>query len=72
MLHLKGTAYERGYQRGMLQDDLEYATLSNITELMAWFGGDDHKAGLKIMKDAKKKNGALCPLSVSTGNEGNG
>ncbi len=55
ILHLKGTAYERGYQRGMLQDDLTYATTSNITELIAWFGGDDHKTGLKIIQDAKEK-----------------
>lgn len=55
VLHLKGTAYERGYQRGMLQDDLEYVTTSNITQLMAWFGGDDPQAGLKIMEDAKEK-----------------
>ena len=61
VLHLKGTAYERGYQRGMLQDDLEYATTSNITELMAWFGGDDPKAGLKIMQDAKEKMEPFVP-----------
>jgi predicted choloylglycine hydrolase len=61
LLHLKGTAYERGYQRGMLQDDLEYVTTSNITELMVWFGGDNPQAGLKIMLDAKKKMEPFVP-----------
>jgi len=61
ILHLKGTAYERGYQRGMLQDDLTYVTTSNITELMAWCGGDDPKSGLKIIQDAKNKMEPFVP-----------
>lgn len=54
VLHLRGTAYERGYQRGILQEDLPFVTSSNITELMGWFGGDDPQAGLKMLQDAKK------------------
>jgi hypothetical protein len=54
VLHLKGTAYERGYQRGMLQDDLETVTLDNITQLAAWFARDDLESGLAAMRDAKK------------------
>ena len=54
VLHLKGTAYERGYQRGMLQEDLEFVTSSNITELMGWFGWDDPEAGLDMLLEAKE------------------
>ncbi|MCP5107591.1 MAG: hypothetical protein GY950_29655 [bacterium] len=54
VLHLKGTAYERGYQRGMLQDDLGTVTLDNITELAAWFGGDNLETGLAALREAKK------------------
>lgn len=54
VLHLKGTAYERGYQRGMLQEDLEFVTSSNIMELIGWFGGDDIEAGLNMLLEAKE------------------
>jgi len=54
VLHLKGTSYERGYQRGMLQEDLDRVTLLNITELAAWFGGEDLEKGIAALQDAKK------------------
>lgn len=54
VLHLKGTAYERGYQRGMLQDDLGTVTLDNITASAAWFAGDNLEAGLASLRAAKK------------------
>lgn len=54
VLHLKGTAYERGFQRGMLQEDLGRVTLDNITELAAWFGEGDLQTGLSKMREAKK------------------
>lgn len=54
VLHLKGTAYERGYQRGMLQDDLSFVTSMNITESIAWLGKGDHEEGLKILQRSKK------------------
>jgi len=54
VLHLKGTAYERGYQRGMLQDDLGTVTINNITQLAALFGGDSLEAGLAALHEAKK------------------
>ncbi len=53
ILHLRGNAYERGYQRGMLQKDLGTVVLNNITELAAWFGGDDLEAGLTALRRAK-------------------
>jgi hypothetical protein len=61
VLHLKGTAYERGYQRGMLQDDLAYVTTTNITESMVWLGGDDPQAGLEILQDATRKMEPFMP-----------
>ena len=54
VLHLRGTAYERGYQRGMLQEDLAFVTSSNIMESAGWFGGEDVEAGLNMMRDAKE------------------
>ncbi len=54
VLHLKGGAYERGYQRGMLQDDLETVTLDNITQCAAWAGEGNLKAGLAVLHEAKK------------------
>lgn len=55
VLHLKGTAYERGYQRGMLQEDLAFVTSSNIMELAGWFGwGDGFEAGLEMVREAKE------------------
>ncbi len=38
----------------MLQEDLGTVTLNNITELAAWFGGDDLDAGLVLLRKAKK------------------
>jgi len=54
VLHLKGTAYERGFQRGMLQDDLSKVTTTNITQLAAWLGRNDLEAGLDKLFQAKK------------------
>jgi predicted choloylglycine hydrolase len=45
----------------MLQDDLAYVTTINITELMAWLGGNDPEASLKILQDAKKKMEPFVP-----------
>jgi hypothetical protein len=61
VLHLKGTPYERGYQRGMLQDDLAYVTTINITEMMTWLGGDDPETGLEILRDAMDKMEPFVP-----------
>jgi hypothetical protein len=61
VLHLKGTAYERGYQRGMLQDDLAFVTSANITETSAWLAGSDLEAGLVQLRAAKEKMEMFVP-----------
>lgn len=61
VLHLKGTAYERGYQRGMLQEDLAFVTSSNIMESAGWFGWGDFEAGLAMLLDAKEQMEPFIP-----------
>jgi predicted choloylglycine hydrolase len=63
VMHLKGNAYERGYQRGMLQDDLGTVTLDNITELAAWFGDGDLETGINTLRKAKKTMEPFIPYS---------
>jgi len=58
VLHLIGDAYERGYQRGMLQDDLTFVTSSNIMEAVGWFGDE------KMIRDAKAKMEPYIPYEV--------
>lgn len=72
VLHLKGTAYERGYQRGMLQDDLGTVTLNNITQLAAYFGGENLEAGLAAMREAKKTMEPFIPYQFKQEMKGMG
>ncbi len=67
VLHLRGTAYERGYQRGMLQEDLAFVTSSNIMESAGWFGGEDVEAGLNMMRDAKETMDGAMTLEWQAG-----
>jgi len=64
VLYLKGTAYERGYQRGMLQDDLASVTCLNITQLATLYGGDDLDAGLIKLHQAKKIMEPFIPYQI--------
>ncbi len=49
VLHVKGTAYERGFQHGMLlKEEIEEVLNSGVTMFALMLGGDEgYEAGLK-------------------------
>jgi hypothetical protein len=62
VLHVKGTAYERGYQYGaLLVDEIEAALSSGITMFALKIGGGDYKAGLNQIVKGKEEMAQFIP-----------
>lgn len=56
ILHVTGTAYERGYQHGwILKEEIEETLNPSVAMWAVWIGGGDYNAGLARMLELRDK-----------------